>query len=157
MGCGVWPGEKINGRMLMQSGRPVMTVLLRRISHRANQLGTGAGLPDIAQHILGLQAITVVVNQQQVITAGGESCILNTLALTEVLDHFRLLPLVQCIIYMHNHSNLKLVSSFDFDINLSSSKSILILQRPTAWPRGPTSCPLTSSDTESDVNNSEFF
>ena len=64
----------------------------------------------IAQYIHGLHAVTVIVNQQQVRTAQGEVCTLDTLSATQLGGHFSLLTLAQCIIDMHHDFDLMKVA-----------------------------------------------
>ena len=81
-------------------------------------------LAHIAQYVHGLHAVTVIVNQQQVRTARGEVRILDTLAATELGDHFSLLALAQCIIDMHHDFDLMKVAPTMRSMNRSVAVAI---------------------------------
>jgi hypothetical protein len=57
-----------------------------RFALRPNQLGRRMGLSDVAKHILCMQLVTVIVNQHQVIAAGGETSILDTVTTLQMTD-----------------------------------------------------------------------
>jgi hypothetical protein len=62
--------------------------------------------PEVTQHVLCMQPVTIIVNQKQVIAPRCKVCILDTGMVHKRADKFCSLVSTQCIINMHNNFNL---------------------------------------------------